>query len=149
MKVLTSWMKDETSEAYEKQLHDEQHGSRKGRGTDYACHTSRSIVDYAKRNCLSLFCLFIDLSKAIDKVIREILLAWPQGYQGDFADKCALLTSYGLSSVDAIEMATWIDSTGGLLKLHNVDERVTELIRSLHTSSWFQYGSGGKGDRRF
>ena len=53
-----------------------QHGAVSGRGTDMASHVIRSAAAAASMLNLSIFVLFVDLIKAFDKVIREIVHGW-------------------------------------------------------------------------
>eukprot|EP00973_Karenia_brevis_P001563 211397-Karenia_brevis.AAC.1 len=46
------------------------------RSTDFATLILRSAIVYAQHNGLSLFVLFVDLVKAFDKVLREIVLGF-------------------------------------------------------------------------
>eukprot|EP00973_Karenia_brevis_P064818 9003079-Karenia_brevis.AAC.1 len=60
-----------------------QHGAVKGRGTDIASHTIRSAQAAAKLLRKSIFVLFVDLVKAFDKAIRELVYGWGQSKPDD------------------------------------------------------------------
>ena len=79
---------------------------------------------------------FVDLSKAFDFAIREILLSWRQGFDGD---KRTHLMSLGLSEKEADDLISELVSDGGLLEWLGCDAGVCELINSLHTNSWLKY----------
>ena len=49
------------------------------------------------------------------------------------------LQSMGLSAADASQMAAEIESTGGLLLALGAHPGAVELIKSLHTNSWFKF----------
>ena len=83
---------------------------------------------------MSYFVLFIDLSKAFDFAIREILFSWRQGFQGD---KVQHLMTLGLNETDATALHTELEQNGGLLEFLGCDPSVCELVKSLHTNSWF------------
>jgi hypothetical protein len=42
------------------------------------------MMHYAKVHALSIFVKYLDLEKAFDKVIREIIMHWPQQKDGSF-----------------------------------------------------------------
>ena len=49
-----------------------------------------------------------------------------------------LLEKLGVSHVHSLELAEWINDTGGLLRGAGTDPVVTDLVASLHAGSWFQ-----------
>ena len=49
------------------------------KGTDFANHVVRSVIDYALLKGLSLGVVFIDLTKAFDFAIRELAFGWSEG----------------------------------------------------------------------
>ncbi len=51
-------------------------GAVKHRGTDMATHLIRSAIDTAKLLELRVSVLFVDLVKAFDKVIRQLVFGW-------------------------------------------------------------------------
>eukprot|EP00973_Karenia_brevis_P092820 12414275-Karenia_brevis.AAC.1 len=51
-------------------------GATAGKGTDMATHTLRLLQDYAKLHNKSLAILFVDLTKAFDRVLREVVFGW-------------------------------------------------------------------------
>ena len=48
-------------------------------GTALASHTIRSIIDLSMLWGWSLFVLFVGLTKAFDRLIREFVVGWPDG----------------------------------------------------------------------
>eukprot|EP00973_Karenia_brevis_P000029 3254-Karenia_brevis.AAC.1 len=55
-----------------------QYGAVAGGGTDFAHHLILSALDYAAALSLSIFILFVDLVKGFDKVLRELVMGYPQ-----------------------------------------------------------------------
>ena len=49
----------------------------------FAAHTVRSAINYCKINALSVFVLFVDLVKAFDKAIRELVFGMPDSVDLD------------------------------------------------------------------
>ena len=135
-KVFTGLLKDHIDEQCFRYLPNEQFGGTKHRGTTFATHLVRTFIDHCRLRSLSCFVLFIDLSKAFDFAFREVLLSWRQGFD---ADPINHLQSLGLTRDQSVAMAAEIDETGGLFKAIGVDEGAVELIKSLHTNSWFKY----------
>ena len=84
-----------------------------------------------------MFVLFLDLVKAYDRVVRELVLGWPKNM------KCAgveYLRTLGVGETATQWIADFVDRTGGLLKIWGVDPKVRRLISSMHEGSWFRYG---------
>ena len=71
----------------------EQCGGAKGRGTGMANHMVRLYMDYAAAWSAPLCIIFLDLVKAFDLALREIVLGWQQMFK---ADKIDFLVSLGL-----------------------------------------------------
>eukprot|EP00973_Karenia_brevis_P052823 7343752-Karenia_brevis.AAC.1 len=112
-----------------------QFGCAKRRGTAFANHIVRSFIDTCKVKGLSAFILFLDLRKAFDYCIREVLLGWSHAQYGD---KTAYLMRLGLSAENAEALRNDLDRNGGLLEqLCGVD--ICAIVNSLHSGSWFRY----------
>ena len=137
-KIFTGLLRDRFESQYMSYIPKEQFGCAAGRGTIFATHLLRSFIDHCNLVSASFFVLFVDLSKAFDVLIREILLSWRQGFSGD---KVEHLMSIGLSRDDASTLHRDLQSDGGLLEFLGCDPSVCELINSLHTNSWFQIGN--------
>jgi hypothetical protein len=84
----------------------------------------------------------VDLSKAFDKVVREVAIGWPQYLE---ADKIDHLVKLGIPKEHAAMVAESIDSNGCVFTQLKVHPRVIELMSSLHTKSWFCVGEGDAG----
>ena len=75
-KAFVSVLKDEIDEPYMKNMPECQHGGVRGLGTDMAHHFIFSPIDFAACKKRSEFVLFLDLVKAFDKIVREIVVGW-------------------------------------------------------------------------
>ena len=77
----------------------------------------------------------VDLSKAFDHAIREVVTGWMRG-RG--AVKAAQLTQLGLPREVVEAIIAWIDEFGGLLRQLGSDETVCALVNRVHDGAWFQ-----------
>ena len=85
-KVFTELLLQNVLPAYNSYLPEEQCGCVSHRGTDFGNHLVRTFLDYCRIRKLSCMVLFIDLTKAFDLIIREILMGWQQGFCADPVD---------------------------------------------------------------
>ena len=74
----------------------EQFGAVPARGIDFANHLVRTLLDIASALQWSIFVLFLDLVKAFDRVVRELLLGWPSSAGLTKSTRLAYLRSFGL-----------------------------------------------------
>ena len=135
-KVLTGLLQNEVDETYRAYIGPDQHGCAAGHGTEFAVHMTRTFTDWCTMMGRSCFILFVDLTKAFDLAVRELLLGWRQNF---VEDPIEFLMSLGLERHDAASVAADIDSNGCLLTQLGLPDGVVELIRSLHTNTWFRY----------
>ena len=77
-KAASSVLYDAVDEGYHGYVPESQCGAVKGKSGDFATHLLRSALDYAKARSLSIAILFVDLVKAFDRLLREIVIGWPQ-----------------------------------------------------------------------
>ena len=122
-----------------------QFGCAKGRGIQQAAAHTQLFIDSCRLSERSFAILFVDLSKAFDFAIREVLFGWKPSFCGD---KVKLLQSHGLAVSDAFALASYIDDTGGLLRELGVDEDIHSLFNSLHDGAWFVVGRDGDPSRK-
>ena len=76
--------------------------------------------------------LFIDLVKAFDRIIREVVLGWSGAKTG-----VAQLIEIGFPQAHAKDLAAEIDK-GAVLEQIGVHPHVVALFSSMHSNSWFQ-----------
>ena len=81
-KALTGMVKEKIGPEYVEKMPSTQFGAIPKRGTDQASHIVRSAADAVMMLTYSIVVLFLDLVKAFDRVIRELVFGWgaqPQG----------------------------------------------------------------------
>ena len=140
-KLYTSCINDFVHDHYIRNISVEQCGGIRGKGTGLATHTLRTAIDLCIARSKPLAILFIDLSKAFDRVIREFALGWPSI---TIPSKRALLVSLGLSEDRADEVLASIDSGDTILNEIGVPKSVVDALNSLHTGAWFQFGRSSR-----
>ena len=77
-KAASSILYHSIDEPYHKYVPQSQCDAVKKKGSDLGTHTLRTAIDRAASLGLSPAILFVDLVKAFDRVLREIVLGWPQ-----------------------------------------------------------------------
>ena len=102
-KVFIGCIKEELDEAYTSNMPSCQFGAVARGGTDFAHHFIFAELS------LSVFVLFVDLFKAFDKVLRELVMGFPQHAR---CDRIAYLCTLGLSSTEAAWICTYIEENG-------------------------------------
>ena len=118
-----------------------QYGATKGRGTDFATHIITSVAAIAKMMEWSIFILFIDLTKAFDRIIREIIVGWPMLLESENPQH---LIALGVNAKSAEWMASYIDERGGVLQQWGVRENTTLLTRDMHDGAWMKVRGGSR-----
>ena len=133
-KVGAALLNDAVDEAYHGYVPESQCGAVKKKGSDFATHLLRTMMDYAAANQLSIAILFVDLTKAFDLVLREVVLGWPQlpGIKG-----IEYLEELGFPADHARQLAAEIASDGCVFDEIRIHPHVRELVASMHTKSWF------------
>ena len=82
--------------------------------------------------------MFIDLTKAFDYAIREMVMGWAQTMSDDPDARRAHLLKVGVPPLYVDRVLAWLTSNGSLLEQFGAAPEVVGVVRSLHTSSWFQ-----------
>ena len=124
------------NDPYQQNMPEAQHGAVAGRGTDYAAHLVHCFMAYCAAQRKSCFVWFVDLVKAFDRAIREIVMGWPSGVD----DPSQYLASLGLSSEQAEWIAAWVARHGCLFEQWQVCPKVIRLLKNMHAASWFSFG---------
>ena len=107
------------------------------------------MLDLAAARCSSIVILFIDLVKSFDRVLREVVIGWPQS---GAEDGVRYLTELGFSHEHATELVREING-GAVLDEIQMHPHVKTLLASMHTGSWFRVNGSsevlvvGKGGR--
>lgn len=111
-KVITALLQEHISPTYAAAVGPAQHGAVKGRGTAQAPLLPRSFLGAASLLSLSVVCLFVDLSKAFDLAIREVVVGWMPGMlHAPRSEKISLLTKLGADPFQVDRLVSWIDGT--------------------------------------
>jgi len=117
-----------------------QHGAVAGGGTDFAHHLVLSAIDFAFTMSMSIFILFVDLVKAFDQALRELVMNFPHGVGQAHDAKIDYLVSIGLCLSEATWVVDYIDANGTAFTQWNVDQKVSSPISGLHSKAWATYG---------
>ena len=144
-KILTALLQRHLNPLYTQLVGKSQFGAVAGRGTALASLSLRTFADLCSARGWSLFVLFIDLSKAFDYAIREVVMGWmPSMKCQNLQAKRDHLQKLGVRPEHSAELSAWIDDTGGLLLAAGADGSVVDLVASLHSGSWFQLPNDDK-----
>ena len=127
--MLTSLLQWEVNPRYVEYVSCDQFGGVPKRGSALASHTIRTFMDLCRSFGLSFLVIFIDLSKAFDRAIRELVMG---AMKGADVDTRSLFLKLGLTQVQAEELSNFIETKGPLLAQMGVDAKLIQLIRSLH-----------------
>jgi hypothetical protein len=100
-KGLTTIIEEDIDPNYCEHIPSHQYGAVRLRGTDFATHVVCSVTALAEMRNQSIFVLFVDLVKAFDEVVREVVVGW-----GDRPEHEHL--EYLISLGVADEAAKWI-----------------------------------------
>eukprot|EP00973_Karenia_brevis_P075162 10441243-Karenia_brevis.AAC.1 len=99
------------------------------RGTDYASHLVLSMLAYAAATRASIFVLFLDLIKAFDRVVREVVMGMPEESHGQPVD---YLCSIGIKRESALWIAQYLHEYGCVFRQWGVNDDAIDLIAKLH-----------------
>ncbi|CAK0884901.1 unnamed protein product, partial [Prorocentrum cordatum] len=103
-----------------------QHGAVAGRGADYAAQLAHSFQAYCNATGRSSFAWFVDLAKAFDRIVMEVVLGWPC----DATDPEAYLASLGLSPDQSAWTAQWAARHGCLFAQRGGSPKVIRLLKN-------------------
>ena len=102
-------------------------------------------MDYCRIASLSCFALFLDLERAFDKVIREILVGWPQTPNGeeisDPEQQLKYLISIGVHHEAADYVVEQVGAHGCVFDRWGIDAKIIALLRGLNSKAWLKYGA--------
>eukprot|EP00973_Karenia_brevis_P082525 11438684-Karenia_brevis.AAC.1 len=94
-----------------------------------ASHVIRSAIAAASMLRLCIFVLFVDLVKAFDKIIRQLVCGWSDTNP---CDPEMYLKSLGVSQTAAAWISKYIKERGHLFKQWGVNHTAAEMTRTLH-----------------
>ena len=139
-KGLASILKCDCDEHYNANIPECQHGAVSGKSTDFAHHFILSCIDLAVAFALCICVLFVDLSKAYDGVVRELLMGIPQNVHHDWESVKSYFASIGIPEDVSKYIFEYLQDHGAVLQQWGVSEKTINLINALHSGAWFQYG---------
>ena len=116
---------------YHSYVPEAQCGAVKRKGADFATHVLRTLQDYTAARGLSLIILFVDLVKAFDRVLRELVLGWPELGEGRGFE---YLMGLGFPEEHARALELDINS-GTVLDEVMLHPHVNGLLASMHSKS--------------
>jgi hypothetical protein len=138
-KGLASLVKEAIDPIYERKVPETQFGAVRGRGTDMATHIALSSAHYAQVMQLSIAMIFLDLVKAFDRIVRQLVVGWGRTPP---VDKHAYLRGLGLPPGAAEWVANYLVRHGDLLSQWGVGVTARGLAWGLHDNSWFMVPGG-------
>ncbi|CAK0891691.1 unnamed protein product [Prorocentrum cordatum] len=139
-KGLTSIIKESIDLACAAHIPRSQYGAVAKRGADYASMVVRLFISFATASKKSIFVLFLDLVKAFDKAIREIVFGFgPMPPE----DPAAAFEALGVSRPAAAWIASYLQTHGPVLLGWGVNEKAVEMAQALHAGAWFAVGADG------
>eukprot|EP00973_Karenia_brevis_P073955 10279593-Karenia_brevis.AAC.1 len=115
-----------------------QHGAVKKKGADLATHVLLLALEVARRWQWCVFILYVDLSKAFDRIVRELVMGIPASCNVPLEK---YLREIGIPHRAAKWIAEYLQDHGCILEQWGVPLEVIRLICSLHDHCWFRYGS--------
>ena len=116
---------------------DTQCGATALRVAGFATHILVTLMEICRKREKSFFALFLELVKAFDRIIRELVFGIPPGV----TDVNQQLRDLGLSVPHLNFVTSFIARHGSLFEVIGVHPRVIQLVCNLHVSSRNTYGS--------
>ena len=115
-----------------------QYGAVPKRGTDFAHHILQSFIATSVLSSSSVFILFVDLIKAFDRALRELVFGMPPSSSTSPTEH---FISMGITHDDAAWLGEFVSDHGAMFTQWSVDPKVRAMARNLHDGAWFKIGS--------
>ena len=131
-KLFAKFLRSNIEPVYESSVHDGQSGGRKGRGADFAAHTTIQFFSRAKRRGLSAGYLFLDISAAFYSVVRQCTL----GCDGSSRSCAECLRALGLCQEVVGDLLRFRRDHGSILQKAGVQADTVKLLREYHADTW-------------
>eukprot|EP00959_Pyramimonas_sp_CCMP1952_P442367 9260789-Pyramimonas_sp.AAC.1 len=109
-------------------------GATAKRGTYFASHLVLMLINMAKLQDACVFVLFLDLVKAFDRVVRELVCGMTDE---QLADPLTYFVSLGVSAETARKIILYLGMYGSACQQWQVYPKTAELIARLHRMAWF------------
>ena len=116
-----------------KKLPNEQCGGMPGRGTNRVAHTSLLFLEYLRRSRRPGFILFLDLSKAFDRVVRQMVFRMGSSV----GDAVRAVRDLHLPPDVSIQVERFVAEVGPITETMDVPAEVLRLVAALHSDTWF------------
>ena len=136
-KAIVTLLYEQMQPQYMSFVSQNQHGSTAGRGTNMAIHSVSTFMELCTALGLCSASLFVDLSKAFDTAIRELIMGPLDNGEYSMED---ILRQLGLSTENASKLIQWMRSNPPVLESMGIDPMVIQLIKSMHSGAWFLMG---------
>ena len=142
-KICTGVLIDPVRDAVETALPAQQCGGVRGRGTGHGHLLAASFVRFTRKHGRPSALIFLDLSKAFDRLVREVAF-WVAGANGNPAAIASALRASGVPQEVVEHLVPYILEHGGLLEELLVPRHICDLVARLHEDTWFQLQAGGR-----
>ena len=142
-KVFTGVFCQPVQQRINSALPPEQCGGVARSGANRGHHVVSAFVERTVMAKLYAAILFLDLTKAFDKLVREMAFHLPANATCK-ADIVVNLEQAGVDAVAASHLADYLLQHGGILYQTEVPEHLVELVANLHTHTWFALSPEGR-----
>ena len=106
-------------------------------GADFAHHFVALCISRAQLQNKSIAIIYLDLERAYDMIVRELVYGQAQNFAGDLRTH---LLQLGLAPDLVEQTASQIEADECLLSSLGVDATVVEMVRAIHSRSWARVG---------
>ena len=113
-----------------------QMGAVSKRGTDFGTHMLTSFIETRTHDNDSIGICFVDLVKAFDRALRELVMGWPRSMT---SHPIEYLRKAGVGSDDAIWIVNWITKRRPLFEEWRIHPKIAALVKNLHDGCWLAY----------
>ena len=114
-------------------LPEEQCGGARGKGTNRVTLVSSQFISYTLKINKVAMILFLDLSKAFDKVVREMVMKIIDDEQRSYQ----AIRELGLPPETADHIISYLQQQGTIFEQLNIDPVIAKLVAYLHDGTWF------------
>ena len=142
-KIFTGVLYPSVQRRVEEALPPQQCGGVACSGANRGHHVASSLVDKATIDKRPTAILFLDLTKAFDKLVREMAFHLEAGSTTE-ADLAAQLEQVGVEGTAASHLANYLMQHGGILQQIEVPEHLISLVANLHKDTWFALSPEGR-----
>ena len=105
-------------------------------GQTSGTHMLTSFIESRTNDNDSVGICFVDLVKAFDRVLRELVMGWPKSMTSDLIE---YLRKVGIGSDDAIWIVNWITKRRPLFEELGTHPKIAALVKNLHDGCWLTY----------